>query len=188
MQAPQVSGPPKKNNHQSLYHQAQPCSVYNRWTVRPGQDRNVTFYNDPKVVREEPVSTYQTLPVISQQQDSSSSFDAFTTSDYPALHQGINPSTITASSEPVGSSTSYRRSVSESEVSSWSVNNASNSRLEWDGNIQGQRDHSALPSTYEQDNWPVHSDMFLRESFSIEGMQEISVPFILSLTYVKTLM
>ena len=183
-QAPQVFGPPKKNDHQSLYHQAQPYGVYNDWAVRPGQDRNVVFYNEPEVVQEEPDSTDQTLPLISQQQDIPSSFDAFTslTSDYPALQHRIDPSTITASSEPVGSSTSYRMSDSESELSSWSVNNSAFSRPGWDGSIPEQRDFSSLGCTYEQDDSPVSSDIFSWESSEIKGKHRISLPFIQSLT------
>lgn len=168
-QAPQVFGLPKKNDHQSLYHQAQPYGGYIDWAVRPGQDRNITFYNDPEAVQEEPVSTDQTLPLIPQQQHSSSSFDAFAplTSDYPALHGGIDPSTITASSDPVGSSTSFGMSDSETELSSWSVNNPAFSRPGWDGSFADQRDFSSLGSTYEQDDWPVSSDV-LSKSFEIK--------------------
>ena len=172
-QAPQVFDLPEKNDHQSLYHQAQPYGVYIDGAVRQRQDQNMIFYNDPEAVQEKRVSTDQTLPLVSQQQDSSSSFDAFTslTSDYPALHQGIDPSTITESSEPVGSSTSYRMSDSASELSSW-----------WDSISQERRDFSSVGSTYEQDDWPMSSDMLLSESFEIKGKHRISLTLIQSLT------
>ena len=188
-QAPQVFDPPEKIDYQSLHHQAHPTGVYNDGPFDFGQDRDDFFYTVPGVVQEEPVSTDLTLAPVSQQQDSSPSFDPLTSnpSDYSALHQEFDSSTITASSEPVGSSTSCRMGDSESELSSWSVNSPSISRLRCDGNIQGQRDYPGLGSTYQQDDWPVPSDIFLRESFEIESMQRISLPFIQSLTYAKTL-
>ena len=169
-QAPHVFGLPEKNSYQSLHHQAQPTGVYNKRRFRPGQDRDAVFYNNPGVVQEEPVSTDQTPALISQQQDSSSSFDPLTsiTSAYPFVHQGIDPSTITASSEPVGSSSSYRKRDSESEASSWNVDNASTSKLGWDGNIQGQRDYPAHASTYEDYDFDFHA--FLLESIEHESM------------------
>ena len=183
-QAPQVFDQPEKYDYQSLHHQADPPGVYNDWTFCPDPDRSDSLYTVHGVVQEESVST-DPLALVSQQHDPSSSFDPFTsstTSDYPAQHQEFDSSTITASFETVGSSTSYRMRDSESELSSWSVDNPSFSRPGWDDSIPGQRDSPALGSTYEQDDWPVSPDIFLPESFERQGKNRISLPFIQSLT------
>ena len=170
-QVPHVFGLPEKNNYQSLRHQVQPTGVYNERRFRPGQDRDAVFYINPGVLQEEPVSTDQTPGLISQQQGSSSSFDPLTsiTSAFPVGHQGIDPSTITASSEPVESSSSRKRD-SESEASSWNVDNASFPKFVGDGNIPGQRDCSAHASTFADDHFDINDFLHFPESIEHESM------------------
>ena len=182
-QAPQVFDPPEKYDYQSLHHHAGPTGVYSDWTFRPDPDRDDFIYTVHGLLREDPVSTGLTLDQVSYQQGYRSSFAP----DYPPLRQESDLSAITASSGTVRSSTSYGVGDSESEISSWSVNSPSITRPGWGGSIQGQRDYSAFESTYEQDDWHVHSDIFLPESIDLESMQRISLPLIQSLTYAKTL-
>ena len=182
-QAPHVFYPAEKIAYQSLHHQAQPISVYNDEPFPLEHDRDDFCYNVPGVVQEEPVSTGLTIDQVSYQQNYRSSFAP----DYPTLQQESDSNAIIASSGTVESSTSYDIGDSESGTCSCSVNNPSVTRPGWGDSIQGQRDCSALGSTYEHDDWFDPSGVFLPESIELESMQKISLPLIQSLTYAKTL-
>ena len=182
-QAPHVFDPLERNVYQSLQHQAQPISVYNDGPFPLGHERDDVCYDIPGMVRKEPVSTGRTIDEVSYQQH----YRLSSVPDYPTLHQESDLSAITASSGTVESSASYDIGDSETGMSSWSFNNPSVTKPGWDASIQGQRDYCALGSKDEHDDWFDPSDVFLPESIELESMQRISLPFIQSLTYAKTL-